>query len=238
VLNGQGNHAPLKHTVDVAPMSTTVIEFDANEFGDWFFHCHLLYHMKSGMARVIHYDNYDPGPEVGIIRPNIYKDSWYFWGEADVLTNMTEGFLMFSSIRNILTAEWEVGWHEVEETEWEGIFTYSRYINRFLSLFAGVDLLGEEDELDETRGVAGIHYLLPLNIESQAWIDTDGGARFLLEKSLELTPRLSLSGEAEYDTHEEWEGSVNLSYVIMKNIALVGKWHSEYSWGGGLAILF
>ena len=238
VLNGQGDHAPLKHTVHVAPMSTTVIEFDANEFGDWFFHCHLLYHMKSGMARVIHYDNYDPGPEVGIIRPNIYKDSWYFWGEADVLTNMTEGFLMFSSIRNILTAEWEVGWHEVEETEWEGIFTYSRYINRFLSLFAGVDLLGEEDELDETRGVAGIHYLLPLNIESQAWIDTDGGARFLLEKSLELTPRLSLSGEAEYDTHEEWEGSVNLSYVITKNIALVGKWHSEYSWGGGLAILF
>jgi hypothetical protein len=31
---------------------------------------------------------------------------------------------------------------------------------------------------------------------------------------------------------------VKLSYVITKNIALVGKWHSEYSWGGGLAILF
>jgi CopA family copper-resistance protein len=52
VVNGQGDYAPLKHTVDVAPMSTTVIEFDANEFGDWFFHCHLLYHMESGMARV------------------------------------------------------------------------------------------------------------------------------------------------------------------------------------------
>ena len=45
VLNGQGDYAPLKHTVDVAPMSTTVIEFYGNEFGDWFFHCHLLYHM-------------------------------------------------------------------------------------------------------------------------------------------------------------------------------------------------
>ena len=238
VLNGQGDHAPLKHTVDVAPMSTTVIEFDANEFGDWFFHCHLLYHMKSGMARVIHYDNYDPGPEVGIIRPNIYKDSWYFWGEADVLTNMTEGFLMFSNIRNILTAEWEVGWHEVEETEWEGIFTYSRYINRFFSLFAGIDLFGEEDELDETRGILGIHYLLPLNIESRGWVDTDGGARFMLEKSLELTPRLSLSGEVQYDTHEKWEGSVNLAYILTKNVSFVGKWHSEYSWGGGLTIRF
>jgi CopA family copper-resistance protein len=238
VINGQGDHAPLKHTVDVAPMSTTVIEFDANEFGDWFFHCHLLYHMKSGMARVIHYDKYDPAPEVTAIRPNIYKDSWYFWGEADVLTNMTEGFLMFSNIRNILTAEWEVGWQEVDNTEWEGIFTYGRYVNRFFTMFAGVDLMGEKDELDKTRGIVGIHYLLPLNIESRGWIDTDGGARFMLEKSLDLTPRFSLSGEAEYDTHDEWEGSVNLSYILTKNISLVGKWHSEYSWGGGLDILF
>ena len=30
VVNGQNDHAPLKHTVDVAPMSTTVIECNAN----------------------------------------------------------------------------------------------------------------------------------------------------------------------------------------------------------------
>jgi CopA family copper-resistance protein len=238
VINGQGDHAPLKHTVDVAPMSTTVIEFDANEFGDWFFHCHLLYHMKSGMARVVHYDKYDPGPEVTAIRPNIYKDSWSFWGEVDALTNMTEGFLMFSNIRNIFNAEWEAGWQEVDETEWEGIVTYGQYINRFFTILAGIDFMGEADDLDEIRGIVGIHYLLPLNIESRGWIDTDGGARFMLEKSLELTPRLSLSGETEYDTHEKWEGSVNLSYIVTKNIALMGKWHSEYSWGGGINILF
>ena len=238
VINDQGDHAPLKHTVDVAPMSTTVIEFDANEFGDWFFHCHLLYHMKSGMARVVHYQNYDPGLEVAAIRPNLFKDSWYFWGKAEVLSNMTEGFLTSANIRNMISFSWEVGWHEVEETEWEGLIKYSRYINRFFSLFAGVDLLGEEDELDETRGVAGLHYLLPLNVESQAWIDTDGGARFMLEKSLELTPRFTLSGEVQYDTHEEWEGSVQLAYVLAKNFSLIGKWHSEYSWGGGLAIRF
>ena len=64
VLNGQGDYAPLKHTVDVAPMSTTAIEFYGNEFGDWFFHCHLLYHMKSGMARIIHYDGYQHTKEM------------------------------------------------------------------------------------------------------------------------------------------------------------------------------
>lgn len=238
VLNNQGDHAPLKHTVDVAPMSTTVIEFDANEFGDWFFHCHLLYHMKSGMARVVHYENFEPGPEVSAIRSNIYRDSWYFWGETDLLSNMTEGFLTGADIRSMISFSWEVGWHEVDETEWEGILKYSRYINRFFSLFAGVDLLGEEDELDETRGVAGMHYLLLFNIESQAWIDTDGGVRFMLEKSLELTPRLSLLGEAEYDTHEQWEGGIQLAYVLAKNFSLIGKWHSEYLWGGGLTFRF
>ena len=33
VVNGQGDHAPLKHTVDVPPMETTVIEFEADEVG-------------------------------------------------------------------------------------------------------------------------------------------------------------------------------------------------------------
>jgi len=238
VINGQGDYAPLKHTVDVAPMSTTVIEFDANEFGDWFFHCHLLYHMKSGMARVVHYEGFTLDPQLAAVRPDLYKDSWYFWGQADALSNMTEGFLMLSNTRNILTAEWEVGWQEVDDTEWEGIFTYDRYINRFFTILAGANLLGEGDEHDDTRGVLGFRYLLPLNLESRAWIDTDGGARFNLGKSFELTPRLALSGEAQYDTHDNWEGSAGLSYMVHKYFSLVGQWHSEYGFGGGLQIRF
>jgi FtsP/CotA-like multicopper oxidase with cupredoxin domain len=238
VINGQDDYSPLKHTVDVAPMSTTVIEFDANEFGDWFFHCHLLYHMKSGMARVVHYEGFALAPQLAAIRPNLYKDPWYFWGQSDVFSNMTEGLLMFSNTRNILTAEWEVGWQEVDDTEWEGIFTYDRYINRFFTIFAGADLLGEKDELDETRGVFGFRYLLPLNLKSRAWIDTDGDARFNLGKSFELTPRLALYGEAQYDTHDKWEGRARLSYHVHKNISVVGQWHSDYGFGGGLQIRF
>jgi CopA family copper-resistance protein len=238
VINSQGDYAPLKHTVDVAPMSTTVIEFDANEFGDWFFHCHLLYHMKSGMARVVHYEGFTLDPQLALVRPNLYKDIWYFWGQADVLSNMTEGFLTLSNTRNILTAEWEVGWQEVDDTEWEGIFTYDRYINRFFTIFAGADLLGERDELDETRGVFGFRYLLPLNLESRVWIDSDGGARFNLGKTFELTPRLALFGEAQYDTHDKWEGSAGLAYMVHKYFSLVGQWHSDYGFGGGLQIRF
>ncbi|MBW1799176.1 MAG: multicopper oxidase domain-containing protein [Deltaproteobacteria bacterium] len=238
VLNGQKDYAPLKHTVNVAPMSTTVIEFDANEFGDWFFHCHLLYHMKSGMARVVHYENYTPGPAVAAIRSNLYKESGYAWGQADILSHMTEGFLTLSDSRNIFTAEWEVGWQEVEDTEWEAILTYDRYINRFFSLFAGIDVLGEDDEEEETRGVFGLRYLLPFNLESRSWVDTDGGARITLEKEFHLTPRLSLVGEAEYDTHTQWEGKAGLNYAINKHMSLVAQWHSDFGWGGGIQVRF
>jgi len=238
VVNAQGDHAPLKHTVDVAPMSTTVIEFDANEFGDWFFHCHLLYHMKSGMARVVHYDGYSLDPVLSDIRSRLYREHWYFWGQADVLSNMTEGFLMASSTRNIVTAYWEVGWQRVDDPEWETILTWDRYFNRFMTAFIGADLLGKSDETEDIRGVLGVRYLLPLNVESRLWVDTDGGARVGLEKAFRLTPRIDLFGEAEYDTHDLWEGKAGMSYTVTKSFSLLGQWHSEFGWGGGVQVRF
>ena len=238
VINGQGDHAPLKHTVDVAPMSTTVIEFAANEFGDWFFHCHLLYHMKSGMARVIHYDGYQPDTDVAASRPLLFKESWYAWGDAEVLSNMTEGFVTLADTRNIFEAQWEAGWQDVDETEWEGLLTYDRYLNRFSSIFAGLDVMGQGDATENSRGVFGFRYLLPLNFESFVWVDSDGGARVDVEKAFTLTPRLSLIGEIEYDTHDLWEGKTGLSYVLSKNVSLLGQWHSEFGWGGGLQVRF
>ncbi len=238
VVNDQGDYSPLKHTVDVAPMSTTVIEFEASEVGDWFFHCHLLYHMKSGMARVVHYENFTLDPQLAAVRPRLYKDDWYFWIRANALSNMTEGFLMLSNTRNILSAYWEVGWQKVDKTEWETILTWDRYINRFFTIFAGADLEGAGGTLETSRGVFGIRYLLPLNIEFRAWVDTDGGGRFNLGKVFELTPRLGLFGETQYDTHEYWEHRAGLSYVVQKNFSLVGQWHSDYGWGGGLQVRF
>ena len=53
LINQHGARSPLKHTVDVPPMGRHTIEFEANETGDWMFHCHLLYHMMAGMGRVV-----------------------------------------------------------------------------------------------------------------------------------------------------------------------------------------
>jgi hypothetical protein len=194
--------------------------------------------MKSGMARVVHYEGFTLDSQLAAVRPNLYKESWYFWGQADILSNMTEGFLTASNTRNILTAEWEAGWQEVDDAEWEGTLTWSRYLNRFSTIFAGADLMGEKDELDKTRCVLGFHYLLPLNVESRIWVDSDGGARINFDKEFELTPRLMLFGEAQYDTHDLWEGSAGLNYRVQKNFSLIALWHSDYDWGVGVKIPF
>ncbi len=238
VLNGKGAFSPLKHTVDVAPMSTTVIEFNANEFGDWFFHCHLLYHMKSGMARLVHYEGFKLNPQLAKVRPNLYKDSWYAWGRADFQTNMAEGSFILSNTRNILSLEWETGWQDVEGTEWESVFAWDRYINRFFSVFVGMDEFGGNRIREKTRGVAGFRYLLPFNLESRVWADSEGGARFNLGKTFQLTPRLEMSYEAQYDTHDKWEGIGRFSYLIGKKLSLIAQWHSDYGVGCGVRVRF
>ena len=37
-------------------MGERTIEFIADNPGKWFFHCHHLYHMETGMARVVGYE--------------------------------------------------------------------------------------------------------------------------------------------------------------------------------------
>jgi CopA family copper-resistance protein len=47
--NGQTDRMPKKHVVLVTPGQATTVQLTANEPGEWPFHCHLLYHMASGM---------------------------------------------------------------------------------------------------------------------------------------------------------------------------------------------
>jgi len=56
VLQGAGELCPLKHTVNVAPRETVKFEFTADNPGRWIFHCHNLYHLEAGMARVFEYE--------------------------------------------------------------------------------------------------------------------------------------------------------------------------------------
>lgn len=47
--NGQTDRMPRKHVVLVPPGKSKSVQLTADEPGEWPFHCHLLYHMASGM---------------------------------------------------------------------------------------------------------------------------------------------------------------------------------------------
>ena len=234
VLNTQGDYSPLKHTVDVAPMTTTVIEFAAEEVGDWFFHCHLLYHMESGMARVVHYQDFTPDPATAAVRDRLYHDPFQLYGQVDVLSQMAQGVLVYANTRHIFSTEWRAGWQRVDDVEWEATPAYDYYLNRFASVFAGVDLEGSGDRFEKHEVIFGLRYLLPLNISSRIWVDTAVEFQFGVSKHLELTPRLAIYSEAEYDTKEQWEIRAGASYMMTKHFSLIGQWHSRFGWGGGL----
>lgn len=240
VINGQGDRSPLKHTVNVEPMSTTVIEFMANEPGDWFFHCHILYHMMSGMARVVRYEGFTPAPETEAIGDGIYDehDPFLTYGYADVLSNMTQGQITASSLLNIFNLEWEAGWDGVSDTEWETTLTYERFINRFTNVFVGVHAEGVDWAREDEQLVGGIRYLLPANFLSTAWMDSDGEARITLERELMLTPRLGVFGEVEYDTREQWSYQAGVSYMLTQYISATSLWDSDYGLGAGVTIRF
>jgi len=58
--NGHGMRAPLLDTITVKPAERVSLLIDGDETGPWFFHCHILYHMDAGMARVVYVE---PAPE-------------------------------------------------------------------------------------------------------------------------------------------------------------------------------
>jgi FtsP/CotA-like multicopper oxidase with cupredoxin domain len=50
---GNGARDPLKHVVNIKPGTSLDVDIPVDAEGGWAFHCHLLYHMESGMMRKI-----------------------------------------------------------------------------------------------------------------------------------------------------------------------------------------
>jgi FtsP/CotA-like multicopper oxidase with cupredoxin domain len=233
VLNGQGDRAPLKHTVDVAPMQTTVIEFDANEEKDWFFHCHVLYHMKSGMERIVHYEGTEVDAATLAVRPRLYDDSWYAFGSASALSQMSEGSAEVSNTGNIFGLGWEVGY---EDGEYDITGSYSYYVNRYLSPFIGVNAYEETDSGRDVRGVFGLSALAPLNIPMSVWVGTDESFRWNAGKEIAITRRLVGFADIQYDTVTGWEWASGGEFVLTRHLSLYGQYSSAYGAGGGVRL--
>ena len=124
LLNGQGDYAPLKNVLDIMPMETDTIEFAATESGDWFFHCHLLYHMMSGMGRIFSYENSPANPELP--EPNkalrkLFRDDreFHFMTRIGLETNGSDGEAMLANTRWKFETMWHLGYHAMHGYEAE-----------------------------------------------------------------------------------------------------------------------
>ncbi|HMG15293.1 MAG TPA: multicopper oxidase domain-containing protein, partial [Saprospiraceae bacterium] len=114
VLNGQGDYSPLKNVLDIMPMETDTLEFAATESGDWFFHCHILYHMMSGMGRLFSYENSPANPEVPDPKKGlkkIYADDRkiHMIAKIGFESNGSDGEVLFANTRYQFQTEWRIG---------------------------------------------------------------------------------------------------------------------------------
>ncbi|WP_181307989.1 multicopper oxidase domain-containing protein [Rufibacter sp. XAAS-G3-1] len=258
VINGNGEYSPLKHTVNVAPMQKVVIEFDANEYGDWFFHCHVLYHMDAGMARVFSYGTpRDERLERYPLSILTNKSNHFFtWGVVDAASHMTELNLVSSNIRNQFVLNAEYGWNKNLEAE----FTYGRFLYDYLSVFGGVNVENEEENsLDEIQptAIVGFRYLTPYLFNLDVRIDNKLRPQVSLAREVLVFPRTFLFGEFEYQADFGWvkdaqEGRVSSGagytreivwrvgseYLISKTFSLMANYDNRFGAGGGLTVRF
>ncbi len=229
VLNGQGERSPLKHTVNVAPMETVEIEFEANEEKDWFFHCHNLYHLDSGMARFVSYEGTTQVTDK--TREMLAHDPWYFRADLGVLSQMTMGKLRTSNTRNAFVAEFDYNYKK----EYDVDLIYERSFTRFLDVYIGANIeRAGSDEKQEGTAIIGFHYMLPLLIESDLRLDSRGKVRFGLGSNLQLSSRVKF--DWMWNTNKEHR--FGLSYEVTKNVVFTVGYDSDFKWGAGLRAIF
>lgn len=75
---GKDAYDPLKHTLDIPPGATITADVDTDASGQWFFHCHMLYHMMTGMNRVFQYTTIINIAEGKAKPESIEKDTAYY----------------------------------------------------------------------------------------------------------------------------------------------------------------
>lgn len=187
VLNGQGDFSPLKHTVSVPPHKTVTIEFAADAEKDWIFHCHNLYHMMSGMGRVI---SYEDGAKDAVAKLSDHGTGRVVFGDATLLSNMSTVNLSVVDGRGALSAglDFDYKGHYHFDPAYE-LFVGNASLFR---AFAGGDLKNTYHE-NHSMFVAGFRYVLPLMIDSELRVDHAGHFRFQAQSEIELTSRLSLA---------------------------------------------
>ncbi len=252
VINGKGEKSPLKNVIDIMPMETDTIEFLANEEGDWFFHCHILYHMMAGMNRVFEVGDYNnpllPNKKKAYRALQRKSNMPHFMIQNDFASNGNDGEAMLQTARWRLNSEWRLGYNDMHGYEVETHL--GRYLGKmqWIMPFVGFDwryrrmgkdehdknIFGQVNKKDTRRAVSlGIIYTLPMLIDFQAEIYHDGIVRLqLMREDIPLSRRL----RGGFMVNSDLEYMLELRYIISKNFGIRTHYDSDMGFGVGLSL--
>lgn len=238
VLNGREERSPLKHTVDVPPMGIVSIEFAANEEKDWIFHCHNLYHMASGMGRIVSYG--DPmasgthGSMSGTHGSKFGHEKHLgerLMGKID-LTAQTNELSMNASIfeaHQILELNIEYQPHS-KNTDFQ--LNYIRPQNQFKGNFVSVGVDLEHDREAVPYIIAGIRRMLPylFNVKMGVMSTVRNGAHLsvylAVDRKIQLTDRVTLNPSFELKDFQP-KFRFNVMYTVNPKTFVVGGYNSD-----------
>ncbi len=258
LLNGQDDYAALKNIVDIMPMETDTLEFNANVEGDWFFHCHILYHMMSGMGRVFTYENQAANPLIPnpkLARRKLFADDrrFHLMAENDFATNGNDGMAMIQNTRWSIGTEWRLGYtrHHGQETETH----IGRYIGKmqWLLPFVGFDwryrkmeedamgkIAGEKNLFGQTNTKdnraqfsVGVAYTLPMLVILQTEIYHDGNVRVqLMREDIPIAKRVRMS----FMLNTDKEYMAGFKFILGRNFAISTHYDSDMGIGAGVTL--
>lgn len=252
VLNGQGEFAPLKNVLDIMPMETDTIEFLANVEGDWFFHCHILYHMMAGMNRVFSYEKqaenpYLPNKKWAYKKLQSESNQLHLMAENDFATNGNDGMVMLQNTRWSFGTEWRLGYNDMHGYETETHI--GRYIgkNQWFMPFVGFDwryrkhngtieknLFGQTNTKDQRAVLSlGAEYTLPMLVKFQGEVFTDGNIRFqLMREDIPISSRLRWA----FMVNTDKEYMTGFKYIVTRNIGITTHYDSDMGIGFGATL--
>ena len=261
VVNSQQEYSPLKNVIDIMPMETDTIEFAANQSGNWFFHCHILFHMMAGMGRVFTYNNSPVNTELPdadkayqMFRKHKDQNMYHLMVRAGIESNGSDGEAMISTNRSALKEMWHLGYHDMHGYESETILGRYLGVNQWWFPYIGFDYHYKKEEGDITKSsdyknmfgqvsnkndrqtfVVGIEYTLPWLVVADARIDGDGKLRFQLSREdVPITKRLRFNIMGNTDK----EYTVGFRYIVSKWFALSTHYDSDMGYGAGVTITY
>ena len=227
VVNLHGERSPLKHTVNIPPMGHVIIEFDANEEEDWLFHCHNQYHMKSGMNRVVSYEettNFTP--EIGRLIQS--SNRWFSINEFHLMSSFGDYEFTLADERHSFDLEIDT---DLDDT-YELHLLYNYHLNRFVSAFAGVESRQHHHDDNHDIAIAGLNVVLPFMIESEWRVDGHGDFRLQLEGDIELSKRFGFDWRWNSDNERRY----GFNYRVNNRFSITV--HTDTEYGDGIGVQF